>query len=240
MGGLGEDPNDRMQIRLRRSRRRHPAVCEDGAVEMAEQNSTRALFDLAVAGLTDLVAKVGADQWDRPGLGEWTVRDLLGHTSLTFTHLDAALRAPAPGSPDLADAAAYFAAARSTLADRAALSRRGQKATAALGADPAPAFVQLASRACDLTRQAPDDTVLATYLGSIGLLDYLTTRVWELTVHALDLARATGLERPAALAGPVRYSLVLTAELVANLPIASDLLLLITGRENLPPRLLTV
>jgi uncharacterized protein (TIGR03083 family) len=229
-----------MQIHLRLALRRHPAGCDDGAVGMDELNGTRALFDLAVTGLTDLVAKVGADQWDQPGLGEWTVRDLLGHTSLSFTHLEAALGAPAPGPAVLADAAAYFAAGRSTLADPAAIRRRGLKAAAALGADPAPAFVELASRACDLVRQASDDVVLATYLGSIRLLDYLPTRVWELTVHALDLARATGLERPAALAAPVRFSLVLTAELVASLPIAADLLLLITGRENLPPRLLTV
>jgi uncharacterized protein (TIGR03083 family) len=229
-----------MQIRLRPPRRRPSAACDDGAVGIAEPNSTRALFDLAASGLTDLVAKVGADQWDRPALGEWTVRDLLGHTSLSFTHLEASLRAPAPGPPDLADEAAYFAASRSTLAEPAAATRRGRKAGAALGDDPALAFIPLASRACDLVRQASDDAVLATNFGSMRLLDYLATRVWELTVHALDLVRATGLDRPAALARPVRFSLVLMVGLVADLPIAGDLLLLLTGRENLPPGLLTV
>ena len=35
----------------------------------------------AARAVADLVRRIPPDAWDGPGLGEWSMRDLVGHTS---------------------------------------------------------------------------------------------------------------------------------------------------------------
>jgi hypothetical protein len=51
-------------------------------------------------------------QWDRPGLGEWDVRALSGHTSRSLLTVEAYLARPAAAA-EIASPAGYFRAVRS-------------------------------------------------------------------------------------------------------------------------------
>ena len=77
--------------------------------------------------------------------------------------------------------------------------------------------------------------MLVTPVGPITLSAYLPTRIFELTVHSLDLARATGHGVPPDLAEPVGACLVMAAQMAQGRPQAADLLLALTGRRPLPP-----
>ncbi|MBL7495160.1 maleylpyruvate isomerase family mycothiol-dependent enzyme [Frankia nepalensis] len=214
---------------------------------MPNPAAVRARFHLAAEAFTAVVAEVVTDQWDRPGLGEWSVRDLVGHGSRAFLTIEAylatapaAATAPTADAPELADAAAYYRAIRTALTDHAAVTQRGRDAGAALGADPAGAVAKIAARVDELVRATPDDAAVTTPWGRLRLVDYLRTRTFELTVHGLDLARAIGARPPAAIAEPVRDCLLFAAEIAGDLPAAPDLLLLLVGRENLPAGLSAV
>jgi hypothetical protein len=80
-------------------------------------------FDSAARRFLE-VSVCAAGHYDSPGLGEWSVRDLLGHTSRSLstvkTYLDVA--SSDPGAVDLADAVAYYLAIAGALADTAAVA----------------------------------------------------------------------------------------------------------------------
>jgi Mycothiol maleylpyruvate isomerase N-terminal domain len=63
----------------------------------------RTAFRQAAAFFVETVARVPADAWDRPGLGDWSMRALVGHTSRSLltveTYLDAGATEIALTSP---------------------------------------------------------------------------------------------------------------------------------------------
>ena len=79
----------------------------------------------------------------------------------------------------------------------------------------------------------PDDAVVATPFGTMTLVDYLPSRVFELTVHRLDIVEATGVDDAGGAAG-VTLSLVLAAGIAAEQLDAGRTLLALTGRRRLP------
>jgi hypothetical protein len=60
-------------------------------------------------------AQVG-DRWDAPGLGEWDVRALVGHTSRAMLTVEAYLAKPAE-QVDMLSAPLYYRATRSLAAE---------------------------------------------------------------------------------------------------------------------------
>ena len=56
------------------------------------------------------VARVG-DRWDQPGLGEWDVRALVGHTCRSFLTVEDYLQRP-PAEVEVATTADYYRATR--------------------------------------------------------------------------------------------------------------------------------
>jgi uncharacterized protein (TIGR03083 family) len=175
-------------------------------------------------------SQVGDDQWDLPGLGEWTVRDLVGHTAramLTvqqFTSRDATLIAEVPSS------VAYSQRAFAGEGTNARVAERGRQTAQSLGPDLPSAVARLASEVSALIDALPDDHIFASLIGGITLVDYLPTRTVELVVHTLDLQAATGIKgeppRDAMLS-----TLHLLAELAVDTPNAGHLALLATGRD---------
>jgi len=113
------------------------------------------------------------------------------------------------------------------------VAERGREAGAALGDHPAAEVRSIAARVLPQIDAAPDDTVVPTAAGLMRFIDYLPTRIFEMTVHSLDLASA--LARPEQ---PSSAALAITLELASTLAIeqsrAGDLLLAITGRRPLP------
>ncbi len=189
-------------------------------------------YEGAARFFVETVGQIKDTQWELPGLGVWTVRDLTGHTSRALSTVETYLATPAP-KVDLARPVDYFLQARLGLADPAAVAARGREAGAALGSDPLAVITALATRVLARVREVPDTTPVATPVGGMRLIDYLPSRVFELVVHTIDLATAVAL--PITL--PYTAASV-TLHLMADLALQPDkaphVLLAVTGRRPLP------
>ncbi|MFV0534131.1 MAG: maleylpyruvate isomerase N-terminal domain-containing protein [Cumulibacter sp.] len=142
--------------------------------------SPREWFTTAAAGYLTVVNGVSADALDEPGLGEWDVRSLLGHSARAFQTIETYLAAE-PEVISLRSPSEYFIATRAGLADRTAVTERGRAAGIALGDDPIRVIGEIADRVRARVNAQQDDAVATTPVGAIALLDYLPTRAFELT-----------------------------------------------------------
>lgn len=206
----------------------------------SEAERVRGTFRAAVEGFLRLVQAVPPGRWDDHGLGEWTMRDLVGHASRALATVEAYLGKEASGDR-LEGPAAYFLAVAAggpgteTRAARdRAIAERGREAGAALGDDPAAAVGELAGRVVQLVWSASDEAPCATPAGPMTLLGYLPTRTFELAIHGLDLARALGVAPPEPLAPAVSAAVSLAGELAASDRRASEVLEALGGRRALP------
>ena len=193
----------------------------------------REAYEQAAALFADTVAQITPEQWQQPGLGVWTVRDLVGHASRALLTVEAYLARPA-AQADLARPVDYLLGAQAGLGDPAAVAARGREAGEALGADPVGAVRDIARRVIARVREAPDEVLVSTPVGGMRLIDYLPSRVFELVVHSLDMAAATSI--PVTLPETAAtVALRLLADLAALQPgHAASLLLAATGRGPLP------
>ncbi|SOE02278.1 maleylpyruvate isomerase N-terminal domain-containing protein [Blastococcus haudaquaticus] len=194
----------------------------------AEWDDARRAFDDAAQWFVETAAQVGS-RWERPGLGEWDVRALVGHTSRSLLTVEAYLGRPA-GTVEVGSAVEYYRVT-SALAAGAAVAERGREAGAALGADPAAAVAGIAARVLALVGSTDGTELLTTIAGGMRLADYLPTRTFELAVHTADLATALGrpLDVPATAA---TASLRLVTDLAVAGGRAGPLLLAATGRPT--------
>jgi hypothetical protein len=192
-------------------------------------DSRRAFADAAY-WFVRTAALVG-DRWDEPGLGEWDVRALVGHTSRSLLTVQEYLAKPA-ATADLASAADYFRAI-SAAAAAPGVAARGRDAGTALGADPAAAVAEISARVLPLVETRDGTELLTTIAGGMRLADYLPTRTLELAVHTTDLATALGVpaDLPATAAAQALYVI---ADIAAAEAVAGPLLLAATGRSGLP------
>ena len=192
-------------------------------------DSRRAFAD-AARWFVHTTTRVG-DRWTHPGLGEWDVRALVGHTSRSLLTVEAYLARPA-ATVEIASAADYFRATRALAADPA-VAARGYDAGAALGPDPAAAVAEIAARVLALVDTQDETALVTTIAGGMRLGAYLPTRTFELAVHTLDLATALDLplDVPATAAAE---ALDLVTDLAVAGGRAGPLLLAATGRPGLP------
>jgi uncharacterized protein (TIGR03083 family) len=195
----------------------------------------REAYDAAAGCFIDTVAGIAVDQWEQPGLGVWTVRDLVGHTCRALSTVEAYVQKPAP-QLEVERPADYFLRAKAALADPAAVAARGREAGQALGSEPSRMVREIASRVLQRVQTTPDTLLVGTPVGGMRLIDYLPSRVFELAVHTLDLATALALEVTIPETA-TRVTLYLLADLAAEQPgLAAPLLLAATGRCALPVR----
>ena len=193
----------------------------------------RDAYEQAARMFVDTVTEIREDQWQHLALGEWTVRDLVGHTNRALSTVETYLNNPAQ-VVELEQPATYFIQAKAALADPAAVAARGREAGQALGLQPAVTVRETASRVLKKVETAADGAILTTPVGGMRLIDYLPTRIFELTVHTLDLGVAlqTNIPVPDASAA---ITLRLMADLALQLGKAAPLMLASTGRQTLPP-----
>jgi len=196
-------------------------------VVLSWDNSRRAFTD-AAQWFVRTAALVG-DRWNRPGLGEWDVRALTGHTSRSLVTVETYLARPA-AAVEVASATDYFRAVRVAAAE-AAVAARGRDAGMALGSDPAAAVAEIAARVLALVAAQDGTELVTTIAGGMRLGDYLPTRTFELAVHTADLAMALGvpLDVPATAAA---QALQIVADLAVADGLAGPLLLTATGRPG--------
>jgi uncharacterized protein (TIGR03083 family) len=178
-----------------------------------------------------LVAEVSPQQWDQPGLGDWSVRSLVGHTSRSLTTVADYLAQPEPDVVDIESVAGYYARIQG-LASSPEVTARGVAAGVDLGEDPLRRATERRDRAAEAISGIADRRV-ATPWGSILLSHYLPTRTFELAVHGLDIARAIGSSStlPRTVLASALATAVEAAELTGQ---GEQALLILTGREQGP------
>jgi uncharacterized protein (TIGR03083 family) len=192
----------------------------------------REAYQQAAQFFVDTVAQVQDTQWEQVGLGEWTVRDLVGHTNRALLTVETYLATPAT-TAEVQRPVEYFLRAATSLGDPAAVAARGREAGKALGAEPLATVRHTAQRVLQQVDAASDTALLKTPVGGMRLLDYLPTRVFELTIHTLDLASAAALAMtPPEAAARVTSALVVELALSGNK--IAPLLRTATGRGPLP------
>jgi uncharacterized protein (TIGR03083 family) len=191
-------------------------------------------FASAARSFAALVHDIPADAWDGPGLGDWDVRSLVGHTSRSLTTVSTYLQTTAERE-DIATAHDYYAKVNPSALgmDPADVAERGRQAGRDLGDDPAGAVDGLLDRV--LGELAEIDDRLIKVLGGYGirLFTYLPTRTFELAVHGLDIAGAVGL--PLTLpTNALDEALVLAGRIAVDNGQGETVLLALTGRAGLP------
>lgn len=163
-----------------------------------DSTNAREWFTSAAAGFTGAAVRIDPAQFDSPGLGDWSVRSLLGHTCRAFltteSYLAAAAGTDVDGAVFLPGPIDYFTAAFASLGEPGDVAARGVAAGAALGDEPVAQALAIAERVTALVAATDDDAPVATPVGLMRLIDYLPTRAFELTVHSLDLTEAIGAD----------------------------------------------
>ncbi|MDE2899520.1 MAG: maleylpyruvate isomerase N-terminal domain-containing protein [Chloroflexota bacterium] len=181
--------------------------------------------------LVDVVDRIPADCWDKHGLGEWNVLELVAHVMRAVEGPVVHSRQAKP--VDMEDAATYYLRAMAAPDIHAQVAKRARRSTAKLGDDPAAAARAIAERALAAIEQLEDDAPMSTPIGTVRLIDYLPTRVLEVVVHTMDVANAVGVEvEPPAAAQHV--SLALLGEIAVVQGEGTMLTMALYGRHPLP------
>jgi len=193
-------------------------------------------FGIAAESFIELVSRIDPVQWVDPGLGVWNVRELVGHTSRAMLTVETYLAAPPAEELAIPDAETYYSEFVGKYTDDDAIAARGVEAGEKLGNDPIAMLTAIAVRAsAAASAAAPDRLVAIGSLGSLGipLEQYLRTRVFELVVHGIDIARATGLDHryPASV---LTETATLAAAVAVRKGYGDEVLSALTGRGSLP------
>ena len=190
--------------------------------------AVRAAFEDAAASLLTTITRVQSHQWELPGLGVWTVRELTAHALRGFTTIERYLAAEPSVDRLISDAADYY---RTVFADpnvHGSVAERGRQAGAQL-TDPIGESEATVQRVLALVASTADDDIVETGVGQMMFVEYLATRAAEVALHTLDLQRATG--QPPTLSVATSSMVVgLMAELAEPITLLSAL----TGRGILP------
>jgi hypothetical protein len=196
---------------------------------------TAAIFASAATAFARLVHDLPASKWDGPGLGEWDLRSLVGHTSRSLVTVSTYLQTTAH-SEDIATPEEYYARVNPSVLgiDSSAVLERGRRAGIDLGDDPAATVDGLVERALGEVARADDP--LIQVIGGLGirLHTYLPTRVFELAVHGLDIARAADLNFTLP-EDVLADTAVLATRVSVVMGQGEAVLLALTGRAELPP-----
>ena len=99
--------------------------------------ATRDLFGSAAHAFAALVRQIPETRWGDQGLGEWSVRDLVGHTSRSLITVRTYLAEPAERE-DIVSATDYYVKMHdlSATLGATAIVERGRQAGRDLGEDP--------------------------------------------------------------------------------------------------------
>lgn len=201
--------------------------------------SNTTLFLEASESFVQLLGKVGDEQWEQPALGSWTVRSLAGHTARAILTVESYLGQDEPGTVTIPTAEDYYNNVLEQFTDHSSIEARGVEAGDWLGAHPVAQVSEALSRTRALIAEQPSDRIVS--IGGMGILldQYLRTRVVELVVHSIDLARAVGADHTLPADG-VATAVSLLAGTAAHKGQGVTLLMALTGRAALPPGFTTV
>jgi uncharacterized protein (TIGR03083 family) len=194
--------------------------------------SERDTYLAAASAFVDQVRRLPAEAYDGPGLGDWDLRALVGHASRSLVTVLTYLDQPAE-EDTVRSAADYYVAIGGADIEVGDVTARGVAAGAAMGEDPVGFVSGLLADVTSKLAAYDDDYLLTTIAGGMRLQAYFPTRTFELVVHGLDIARATGV--PIDLPDhAVAEAVALAGNVAARTGRGPDLLLAVTGRQPLP------
>ena len=179
-----------------------------------------------------LVDGVDIDAWENHAMGQWTVRDLAGHTYRSISTVVGYSEKPAP-QVDVDSSVQWILNVRQNVnPDRVA--ELGRSAGLEIMDNPQMMVRGFLNMARDRVNDLDEDFILATPQGGMRLIDYLQLRTMELVIHGRDLADALGVDAEPPASGVQVALQVLTGVAVAEGrgPALANAL---TGRSSLPP-----
>ena len=201
-------------------------------IEAWGELNVRETFAEAARTFVALVARIPQNRWNGPGLGEWNLRSLVGHTSRSLVTVENYLGQPTE-IEEVPSPAAYYVAIAGI--DHAAVVGRGVEAGRALGENPAEFVAALAGRVIARVETA-DNPLMHTAAGGMRLENYLPTRTLELVVHSLDIATAVPDTEPPEFSDQLLSEVARVAATAAVLRGGGvELMLALTGRATLSP-----
>lgn len=199
----------------------------------ARSREVRAAFVEGSRFVLDAIEAVGDDQWQQPGLGEWTVRELAVHATRAWSTV--VTYAATAGELTLSSPGEYYLSVLGTESLHEQVAQR----TRAQAADIDTTVLEYArsafAEAETVLERTPADHVIECAGGGIRVIDYLPTRVVELVVHGIDLCDAIGraVEVPPL---AMETTLQVLAELAVRRPAvlgSTSLVRALTGRGTL-------
>ena len=199
-------------------------------IEAWGELNVRETFAEAARTFADLVPHIPQDRWEGPGLGEWNLRSLVGHTSRSLITVESYLDQPVD-IEEVPTAAAYYLALSKL--DHGGVVARGVQAGQALGENPAAFVAALAKRVLAKV-EAAGNPLIHTAAGGMHLENYLSTRTLELVVHSFDIAAALPAIEPPEFSEQVLSEVArLAATAAVLLGRGVELILAVTGRASL-------
>ena len=178
-----------------------------------------------------LVDGVDIDAWENHALGQWTLRDLAGHTYRSISTVVGYSEKPAAQVDVESSTQWILNVRRNANPDRVA--ELGRSAGLEIMDNPQMMVRGFLNMARDRVNELDDDFILATPQGGMRIVDYLQLRTMELVIHGGDFAQALGVEATPPASGMQVALQVLTGVAVAEGrgPALADAL---TGRTTLP------
>jgi uncharacterized protein (TIGR03083 family) len=143
----------------------------------------------------ETLAAVPDEAWAGPGLGEWTLAELVAHLVRAVTRIDAYLDADPGGGDPVCDRVGYFRATADPAGrDMASVAARARAEAAEVDARELPLrFAAGWQASAERAAREPPARLIATIAGPMRLDEYLATRVLEVVVHHGDVRAALDL-----------------------------------------------
>lgn len=179
-----------------------------------------------------LVGGIDDHQWERHGLGDWTVRQLVAHGARAFRTVVDYAGGEVKDPTRIETAAEYFRIVLAEQTPHLHIAERAKR-EAAEEADWVEASDRHWAAAERVIARLEPWAELHLFVGEMRLDQYLATRVVELVVHGLDLSAAIGIP-----SDPPRGSARVALEVLLDLSPGEDLssmLRLVTGRPGSLP-----
>lgn len=192
------------------------------------EGETADAFRYASHWWRSIVGAVEDHQWNQPGVGEWSVRELVAHGDRAYKTVIEYLGSDTKDPTEIYTAAAYFRTVLAEETPHVHIAARAKR-EAAERADWVMATDEFAQHAEQLIADTPGDATVHLFVGEMQLDQYLATRVIELVIHGLDLSTAIGLP-----VTPPPAAIEVALRVLIDLGNASDLtavLRLLTGRS---------
>jgi hypothetical protein len=160
---------------------------------MTGASPNAAVFVECAQWLADVVDAIPTEKLDSPGLGQWTVHELVAHSMRGVSTVTSVLEDadPAASGTDLADAAAYLRRASAIEHIHEQVAMRGRQSAETLTRTAiGDELRQQLAQAELMLQKYPDTQPIKSIAGTVSIGEYLRTRIMELVVHGRDIQRS--------------------------------------------------